>query len=127
MLCQLSEKNIITMDGFDDAGVFFSDNFSESQSSEAGGSNQAIKKQLREFLRDFHAQGDFTFKYRDQIKNNYLRLVQGNCNYLGTYYYQSYFICFRCYFNDKQGIPKILINITQSFLKNFRVCFWDTM
>ena len=91
MLCQLSEKYIITMDGFDDAGVFFSDNFSESQSSEAGGSNQAIKKQLREFLRDFHAQGDFTFKYRDQIKNNYLRLVELNFQYC-TYHYYSVFV-----------------------------------
>jgi len=60
------------MDGFDDAGVFFSDNFFDSQSVD-GGSNLAIKKQLKEFLRDFHSQGNFTFKYRDQIKNNYLR------------------------------------------------------
>ena len=60
------------MDGFDDAGVFFSDNFSESQSLD-GTSNIAVKKQLKTFLRDFNQGGNFAFKYRDALKNNYLR------------------------------------------------------
>jgi len=60
------------MDGFDDAGVFFSDNLSETQSV-GGGSNVAIKKQLKEFLRDFHQEGNFAFKYRTQLMNNYRR------------------------------------------------------
>jgi len=60
------------MDGFDDAGVFFSDNLSESQST-GGVTNLAIKKQLKEFLRDFTDEGNFAFKYRDQLKNNYRR------------------------------------------------------
>ena len=60
------------MEGFDDAGVFFSDNFSESQNVD-GTANVAVKKQFVEFLRDFTQEGNFTFKYRDAIKNNYLR------------------------------------------------------
>ena len=59
------------MDGFDDAGVFFSDNFSEVESSQAT-TNQAVKKQLNEFIRTFQ-EGNFAYKYRDALKSNYLR------------------------------------------------------
>jgi DNA replication licensing factor MCM5 len=59
------------MEGFDDAGVFFSDNFSETESSQAT-NNQALKKQLTEFIRTFQ-EGNFAYKYRDALKSNYLR------------------------------------------------------
>jgi len=75
------------MDGFDDAGVFFSDNFSESQSLD-GTSNIAVKKQLKTFLRDFNQGGNFAFKYRDALKNNYLRhnySVEVNLDDLSSY------------------------------------------
>ena len=42
------------MDGFDEAGVYFSDNFSESQTQD-GASNIAVKKQLKEFIRDYRS------------------------------------------------------------------------
>lgn len=60
------------MDGFDEGGAFFSDNFFETTTSDET-SNLATKKQLREFIRDFHDQGNFDFKYRNALKNNYLR------------------------------------------------------
>jgi hypothetical protein len=61
------------MDGFDDAGVFFSDNFSETENSQST-TNQAVKKQLSEFIRTFQ-EGNFSYKYRDALKSNYLRRV----------------------------------------------------
>jgi len=80
-------KRYLNMDGFDDAGVFFSDNFSESQSVD-GSSNLAVKKQLKEFIRDFNQGGNFAFKYRDALKNNYLRCeysVEVSLNDLSSY------------------------------------------
>jgi len=60
------------MEGFDEGGAFFSDNFFESTTSDET-SNLAVKKQLKEFIRDFHEEGNFEFKYRVSLKNNYLR------------------------------------------------------
>uniref|UniRef100_A0A8D8B1J5 DNA replication licensing factor MCM5 n=1 Tax=Culex pipiens TaxID=7175 RepID=A0A8D8B1J5_CULPI len=67
------------MDGFDDVGVFFSDNFGDD-----GGQNQnpnqinlqQVKNKYREFIRTF-CEANFSYKYRDTLKRNYL---------LGRYY-----------------------------------------
>ena len=61
--------------GFDANQVFYSDNFGES----AGGSgdnqnvsNLAAKKRFKEFLRQFHEEGNnLSFKYRDALRRNY--------------------------------------------------------
>ena len=59
------------MAGFDDAGVFFSDNFgSEDQNDDNQISRQQVKKRLKDFIRQFH-EGNFTYTYRDQLKRNY--------------------------------------------------------
>jgi len=60
----------MAMEGFDDPGVFFSDNFSESQGD--GQSNLANKKQFLKFIKEFQ-EGNFAYKYRDALKRNYLR------------------------------------------------------
>lgn len=52
------------MEGFDDPGIFFSDNFaSEANSDRNAGNLQAIKKKFKEFLREYH-EGNFNYKYR---------------------------------------------------------------
>jgi DNA replication licensing factor MCM5 len=52
------------MAGFDDAGVFFSDNFgSEDQNDDNQISRQQVKKRLKDFIRQFH-EGNFTYTYR---------------------------------------------------------------
>lgn len=51
------------MDGFDDAGVFYSDNFGKSVNPDGGINLQAIKKKYKEFLRSYHEDG-FNYKYR---------------------------------------------------------------
>ena len=53
------------MAGFDDAGVFFSDNFgSEDQTDDPDRVNrQQIKNRLRDFIRQFH-EGNFSYRYR---------------------------------------------------------------
>ncbi|KAG8228475.1 hypothetical protein J437_LFUL009340 [Ladona fulva] len=59
------------MEGFDDPGVFFSDNlFSEDQRSEISVSFQSIKKKFKDFIRQFH-EGNFNYKYRDALKRQY--------------------------------------------------------
>ncbi|OWF42189.1 DNA replication licensing factor mcm5-like [Mizuhopecten yessoensis] len=59
------------MAGFDDAGVFFSDNFgSEDQTDENQINRQQIKKRFKDFIRQFH-EGNFSYRYRDQLKRNY--------------------------------------------------------
>ncbi|XP_066992931.2 DNA replication licensing factor Mcm5 [Anabrus simplex] len=59
------------MEGFDDPGVFFSDNFG-SEGSVADGqiSLQGVKKKFRDFIRQFH-EGNFNYKYRDALKRQY--------------------------------------------------------
>lgn len=59
------------MEGFDDPGIFFSDNFAGEDQQEEGQLNfQAVKKKFREFIREFH-QGNFNYKYRDALKRQY--------------------------------------------------------
>jgi len=57
-------------EGFDDPGVFFSDNFSDSQGDAQN--NVANKKQFLKFIKEYQ-EGNFAFKYRDALKRNYLR------------------------------------------------------
>ena len=55
---------IHTMAGFDDAGVFFSDNFgSEDQPDDGNANRLQIKKRFKEFIRQFH-EGNFSYRYR---------------------------------------------------------------
>lgn len=52
------------MEGFDDPGIFFSDNFAGDDQQDLNQINfQAVKKKFREFIREFH-QGNFNYKYR---------------------------------------------------------------
>ncbi|CAK9808671.1 DNA replication licensing factor Mcm5 [Anthophora plagiata] len=58
------------MEGFDDPGIFFSDNFSIGESNESQTNLQYSKKKFMEFIRQFH-EGNFNYKYRDTLKRNY--------------------------------------------------------
>ncbi|KAK8407703.1 hypothetical protein O3P69_002328 [Scylla paramamosain] len=59
------------MEGFDDPGIFFSDNFAgDDQEDQSQISLQTVKKKFREFIREFH-QGNFNYKYRDALKRHY--------------------------------------------------------
>ncbi|KYN15000.1 DNA replication licensing factor mcm5 [Trachymyrmex cornetzi] len=59
------------MEGFDDPGVFFSDNFAvENEVHENRVNLQHSKKKFKEFIRQFH-EGNFNYKYRDTLKRNY--------------------------------------------------------
>lgn len=52
------------MEGFDDPGVFFSDNFSvDGNQTDVQVNLQAIKKKFKEFIRQYHTE-NFNFKYR---------------------------------------------------------------
>lgn len=52
------------MEGFDDPGVFFSDNFSvDDQQNDLQVNLQAVKKKFKEFIRQFHTE-NFDYKYR---------------------------------------------------------------
>lgn len=52
------------MSGFDDPGVFFSDNFgSEDQQDDNQINRQEIKNSFKSFLRKFH-EGNFSYEYR---------------------------------------------------------------
>ncbi|TDG42623.1 hypothetical protein AWZ03_010951 [Drosophila navojoa] len=60
------------MEGFDDAGVFFSDNFGNDHNPDGAQINlQAVKKKYKEFIRTFN-EDNFYYKYRDNLKRNYL-------------------------------------------------------
>lgn len=59
------------MEGFDDPGVFFSDNFGvDDNQDDLQINRQQIKNRLREFIRQFH-EGNFTYTYRDQLRRHY--------------------------------------------------------
>lgn len=59
------------MDGFDDPGIYYSDQLgSEETTSETIVNNLAIKKKFKEFIRQFH-EGNFNYKYRDALKQQY--------------------------------------------------------
>lgn len=52
------------MEGFDDAGVFFSDNFGNDHNPDGAQINlQAVKKKYKEFIRTFN-EDNFYYKYR---------------------------------------------------------------
>lgn len=52
------------MEGFDDPGVFFSDNFSEVDNQNDAQINlQGVKKKFKEFIRQYHTD-NFNYKYR---------------------------------------------------------------
>lgn len=52
------------MEGFDDVGVFFSDNFNPDNESAGKDINlQAVKKKYKEFIRTFN-EDSFHYKYR---------------------------------------------------------------
>ncbi|KAK7940248.1 hypothetical protein WMY93_003574 [Mugilogobius chulae] len=65
------------MSGFDDPGVYYSDNFGgvDGPGMDEGGQKRIqIKKRFREFLRQFRVGTDrtgFTYKYRDELKRHY--------------------------------------------------------
>lgn len=58
------------MAGFDDAGIFVSDNFVGMDAQEESASLQATKKKFRDFLREFH-EDNVNYSYRDTLKANY--------------------------------------------------------
>ncbi|KAJ8973055.1 hypothetical protein NQ317_011335 [Molorchus minor] len=59
------------MEGFDDPGVFFSDNFSvDENNADLQVNLQAVKKRFKEFIRQYHTD-NFNYKYRDTLKRNY--------------------------------------------------------
>ncbi|XP_047118954.1 DNA replication licensing factor Mcm5 isoform X1 [Schistocerca piceifrons] len=59
------------MEGFDDPGIFFSDNFGgDDQASESRLTLQSTKKKFKQFLKQFH-EGNFNYKYRDTLKRQY--------------------------------------------------------
>merc|ERR1739838_912278 len=69
--CVVYTLNFYKMEGFDDPGIFFSDNFSsEDQHNESNVNLQATKKKFKEFMRNFH-EGNFNYKYRDALKRQY--------------------------------------------------------
>lgn len=58
------------MEGFDDPGIYYSDNLgSEDQVNETQVNNQAIKKKFKDFIRQFH-EGNFNYKYRYVLIHN---------------------------------------------------------
>ncbi|XP_073812632.1 minichromosome maintenance 5 [Musca autumnalis] len=60
------------MEGFDEAGVFFSDNLLGEGHQDGNQINmQAVKKKYKEFIRTFN-EDNFFYKYRDTLKRNYL-------------------------------------------------------
>ncbi|XP_065222738.1 DNA replication licensing factor Mcm5 [Planococcus citri] len=59
------------MEGFDDPGIFFSDNFSTTDDQPYQQVNlRVVKKKFKEFLRQFHEE-NFNYKYRDTLKKQY--------------------------------------------------------
>jgi DNA replication licensing factor MCM5 len=52
------------MEGFDDPGIFFSDNFGGEEHQDANAINlQQIKKKFKEFIKTFN-EDNFFYKYR---------------------------------------------------------------
>ena len=60
--------------GFDANQVFYSDNFGGDTGANDDGNvtNLAAKKRFKEFLRQFHEEGNnLSYKYRDDLRRNY--------------------------------------------------------
>lgn len=79
LLCPFNVKEIVfcliqIMAGFDDLGVFFSDNLLTDEEAPSGSQTglnvNVVKKRFKEFLGDYH-DGDFEYKYRNQVKDHY--------------------------------------------------------
>lgn len=78
------------MEGFDDPGVFFSDNFGAEENESQDQINlQAVKKKFKEFIRQYHT-GNFNYKYRSVYSYRYLMIDDM------TILYSIYFIFQRC-------------------------------
>ncbi|XP_056634748.1 DNA replication licensing factor Mcm5 [Diorhabda carinulata] len=58
------------MEGFDDPGTYYSSNFAQEDTPNDQINLQAIKKQFKEFIRQYHTD-NFNYKYRDNLKRNY--------------------------------------------------------
>jgi len=58
--------------GFDDAGIFYSDNFGGDESTQGENQidRQSIKRRFKQFIREFH-EGNFSYRYRDELKRQY--------------------------------------------------------
>lgn len=56
-------RNWIKMEGFDDAAIFFSDNFNPDDQNGNQINLQAVKKRFKEFIRTFN-EDNFHYKYR---------------------------------------------------------------
>ena len=65
IFCHVGKTKNCKMDtGFDDPGIFFSDNFaSEEQNNEDQINRQQVKKRFKDFIRQFH-EGNFSYRYR---------------------------------------------------------------
>ncbi|CAO1427742.1 unnamed protein product [Diamesa serratosioi] len=60
------------MEGFDDAGIFFSDNFGGEHQQDANQINMLqVKQKFKDFIRTFN-EDNFHYKYRDTLKRHYL-------------------------------------------------------
>uniref|UniRef100_T1J5Z2 DNA replication licensing factor MCM5 n=1 Tax=Strigamia maritima TaxID=126957 RepID=T1J5Z2_STRMM len=61
------------MAGFDNLGVYYSDNFAADDQQSVDDNQirfQPVKKKFKEFIRGFH-EGNFVFRYREQLLQNY--------------------------------------------------------
>jgi len=60
------------MAGFDDMGIYFADNLGTNEANEEFNSENihGVKRKFKEFLKEFH-EGNFVYKYRDELKNHY--------------------------------------------------------
>ncbi|XP_076463942.1 DNA replication licensing factor mcm5-A-like [Babylonia areolata] len=59
------------MEGFDDAGIFYSDSFQAEGQTDGNQIDRVhVKSKFKEFIRQFH-EGNFSYRYRDQLKRQY--------------------------------------------------------
>ena len=65
----------MAMSGFDDPGVFFSDNFGSEDPNTTQIQKSSLKKKFRDFLREFHVSasgaGGVQYIYRDELRRHY--------------------------------------------------------
>lgn len=114
------------MEGFDDPGVFFSDNFGVEENESRDQINlQAVKKKFKEFIRQFHT-GNFNYKYR-YFKHSspfYIYILFGydtSCRFL--YYYYLFFTivchCFRDSLKRNYNLGQYWVEINIEDLSSF--------
>ncbi|KAF6039489.1 MCM5 [Bugula neritina] len=64
--------------GFDDAGIFFSDNLGDNDMiADLNNTRQLFKRKFKQFIRSFYT-GNFVYTYRDTLRRHY----NLGCNYL---------------------------------------------